>query len=66
MVVFEGEYVGYVKFGHKDLYFYDKKGKVHAKRCGCLLDFYVDESFQRQGFGLLLFNGLLNVSWNSL
>jgi alpha-tubulin N-acetyltransferase 1 len=53
--------VGYVKFGQKDLYFYDKKGKVHSKTCDCVLDFYVEDSCQRQGIGIKLFRRMLAV-----
>ena len=46
----EGQAQGFLKYGTKDLFFYDKKGKVHNfLKCICLLDFYVLDSCQRRG-----------------
>ena len=54
--------LGYIKVGYKDLFFYQKDGKIiERKNKLCLLDFYVSESIQRNGIGLLLFQTLLNV-----
>lgn len=54
---------GYLRFGEKDLYFYQRDGKViRRERCPCLLDFYVLESLQRSGIGRQLFDRLLEVT----
>ena len=52
--------VGFIKFGPKDLYFYTRAGAVknmHGQVC--LLDFYVEESQQRRGCGIYLFQEML-------
>lgn len=55
-----GVMVGYLKYGHKDLFFYNKKGKVKEYPSTlCLLDFYVMHSIQRQGCGIMLFKEFL-------
>ena len=52
--------MGYIKFGPKDLFFYTKSGVVKSKRGQvCLLDFYVDDSIQRNGLGRLLFDEMI-------
>ena len=56
--------VGFVKYGRKDLYLYKKtaKGKVEytqMERTMCVLDFYVSSSQQRQGIGIVLFQGMI-------
>jgi alpha-tubulin N-acetyltransferase 1 len=53
--------VGYLKYGVKDLYFYHKNGKVIQSSPVCLLDFYVDDSMQRNGLGLSLFRHMLDA-----
>ena len=53
--------VGYLKYGKKDLYFYHKNGKVTQSSPVCLLDFYVDDSMQRNGLGIALFRQMLNT-----
>ena len=35
---------------------------MHEQDVCCVLDFYVDQSFQRQGFGKLLFDYMLKVN----
>ncbi len=58
-----GDPIGYIKYGTKDLYFYQKNGKVVQKTgAHCLLDFFVSEQCQRGGIGLQLFNEMLKVS----
>lgn len=53
------EPVGFLKYGHKNLYFYRKDGKVVEKQnVPCLLDFYVLDTLQRQGVGLKLFEAM--------
>jgi hypothetical protein len=57
-----GQPTGFAKFGCKDLFFYQKNGKVVERRNTlCLLDFYVSEAIQRRGLGLSLFNEMLKV-----
>jgi alpha-tubulin N-acetyltransferase 1 len=52
--------LGYIKFGPKDLFFYTKSGVVKSMRGQvCLLDFYVDDSIQRNGLGRLLFDEMI-------
>jgi len=56
-----GRMVGFLKYGHKDLFFYNKKGKVlEFPGCICLLDFYVCAGLQRLGCGLTLFREFLS------
>lgn len=52
---------GYIKYGKKSLYLYQKDGKLIQSDPFCLLDFYVDEKIQRSGIGLLLFSKMLEV-----
>jgi hypothetical protein len=57
-----GEMLGYLKYGYKDLFFYNKKGKVlEFPGCVCLLDFYVSQTLQRQGVGITLFKTFLSL-----
>ena len=56
-----GYCVGYLKYGVKDLYFYHKNGKVTQSSPVCLLDFYVDDSMQRNGLGIDLFRHMLDA-----
>ncbi|KAG0043400.1 Alpha-tubulin N-acetyltransferase 1 [Gryganskiella cystojenkinii] len=58
----KGVYVaGMLKIGEKKLFIVDKHGTMHEQDVCCVLDFYVDESFQRQGFGKLLFDYMIKV-----
>ncbi|KAF9343491.1 Alpha-tubulin N-acetyltransferase 1, partial [Mortierella sp. NVP85] len=58
----KGVYVaGMLKMGEKKLFIVDKSGTMHEQEACCVLDFYVDESYQRQGFGKLLFDYMLKV-----
>ena len=52
---------GFIKFGVKSLYFYKKDGKIVQCSPVCLLDFYVDETKQRNGIGLELFKAMMEV-----
>ena len=57
-----GQMIGYLKYGYKDLFFYNKKGKVlEFPGCICLLDFYVLQTLQRQGVGITLFKTFLSL-----
>ncbi|KAF8927010.1 Alpha-tubulin N-acetyltransferase 1 [Haplosporangium gracile] len=58
----KGVYVaGMLKMGEKKLFVVDKSGTLHEQEVCCVLDFYVDESCQRRGFGKLLFDYMLKV-----
>ncbi|KAG0205043.1 Alpha-tubulin N-acetyltransferase 1 [Mortierella sp. GBA30] len=58
----KGVYVaGMLKMGEKRLFIVDKSGILHEQEVCCVLDFYVDESCQRRGFGKLLFDYMLKV-----
>ncbi|KAG0264498.1 Alpha-tubulin N-acetyltransferase 1 [Mortierella polycephala] len=58
----KGVYVaGMLKIGEKKLFIVDKSGALHEQEVCCVLDFYVDESFQRRGFGKLLFDYMIKV-----
>lgn len=52
---------GFIKYGFKKLYFYKKDGSIIESNPLCLLDFYVDQSMQRHGIGLTLFQKMLEV-----
>ncbi|KAL3916498.1 MAG: hypothetical protein SGPRY_006800 [Prymnesium sp.] len=53
--------VGILKMGRKNLFHYDSKGTIHQlQEQHSVLDFYVHESFQRQGVGLTLFQAMLD------
>ena len=57
-----GRFVGYLKFGLKNLYFYHKNGKVEERNTVSLLDFYVSDALQRSGLGLMLFERFLALT----
>jgi GNAT acetyltransferase, Mec-17 len=52
---------GFIKYGVKDLYFYLRDGTIIQSSPTCLLDFFVEESMQRNGLGLQLFQKMLQV-----
>ncbi|KAG0365279.1 Alpha-tubulin N-acetyltransferase 1, partial [Mortierella sp. AD032] len=52
---------GMLKMGEKKLFIVDKSGTLHEQEVCCVLDFYVDDSCQRRGFGKLLFDYMLKV-----
>ena len=55
-----GRAVGFIKWGVKsNLYFYRKNGSMLQCSPVCLLDFFVHESQQRRGVGLLMFKAML-------
>jgi len=54
-------YCGFLKYGFKSLYLHKKSGELVQCRPICLLDFYVDESVQRQGVGKRLFAHFLSL-----
>ncbi|XP_025414955.1 alpha-tubulin N-acetyltransferase 1-like [Sipha flava] len=51
--------VGILKMGWKKLYLFDKKGSRSEAMVYCLLDFYIHETRQRQGYGNKLFEHML-------
>jgi GNAT superfamily N-acetyltransferase len=58
----EQKIMGYLKYGHKNLFFYQKDGKLkQIDQALCLLDFFVLEDFQRKGIGRQLFDAFLQV-----
>ncbi|KAG0346231.1 Alpha-tubulin N-acetyltransferase 1 [Podila humilis] len=58
----KGVYVaGMLKIGEKKLFIVDKAGTMHEQIACCVLDFYVDGSCQRRGYGKLLFDSMLQV-----
>lgn len=54
-----GVVIGLLKMGHKNLYLFDKAGMSIQKNTLCVLDFYVHESMQRMGCGIILFEHML-------
>jgi len=53
--------VGILKMGWKKLYLFDRKGSRTEAMVYCLLDFYIHETRQRQGYGNKLFEHMLKV-----
>ncbi|CAE1250511.1 ATAT1 [Acanthosepion pharaonis] len=51
--------IGFLKIGFKKLYVYDLKGEMHEREPLCVLDFYIRESYQRQGYGKRLYDYML-------
>ncbi|XP_050537334.1 alpha-tubulin N-acetyltransferase 1-like isoform X2 [Daktulosphaira vitifoliae] len=51
--------IGILKMGWKKLYLFDKKGTRSEAMVYCLLDFYVHETRQRQGYGVKIFEYML-------
>lgn len=54
-----GVVLGFLKVGYKKLFLHDKHGVYVEAEPLCILDFYIVEKFQRQGYGLELFNYML-------
>ncbi|GAB1606993.1 alpha-tubulin N-acetyltransferase 1-like isoform X2 [Argonauta hians] len=54
-----GAAIGFLKIGFKTLFVYDKDQAIHELDPMCVLDFYIHESRQRQGFGKELFDYML-------
>lgn len=53
--------IGILKMGWKKLYLFDKKGSRTEAMVYCLLDFYIHETKQRQGYGNKLLEHMLQV-----
>ena len=43
--------IGFLKIGKKKLFFWDEMSKIKELMPLCLLDFYVNEEYQRNGYG---------------
>ncbi|CAF0950931.1 unnamed protein product [Brachionus calyciflorus] len=56
-----GSLVGMLKVGEKRLFVHDVQGQTHELMPLCVLDFYVYENQQRKGYGLCLFNKMLEM-----
>ncbi|KAJ8273819.1 hypothetical protein GJAV_G00105860 [Gymnothorax javanicus] len=54
-----GVAVGFLKVGYKKLFLLDQQGAHVEIEPLCVLDFYVKENLQRHGYGLELFNYML-------
>ncbi|MEQ2186999.1 Alpha-tubulin N-acetyltransferase 1, partial [Goodea atripinnis] len=54
-----GVVVGFLKVGYKKLFLLDRNGVHIEVEPLCVLDFYVSELLQRHGYGLELFNFML-------
>jgi alpha-tubulin N-acetyltransferase 1 len=53
--------VGMIKMGMKTLFVTDELNRQIEINTLCVLDFYIDESFQRRGYGKRLFEYMLAV-----
>lgn len=51
--------IGFLKVGQKSLYIWDEKGQMRCESPLCLLDFYISQSCQRNGYGYKLFSFML-------
>ncbi|XP_053578023.1 alpha-tubulin N-acetyltransferase 1 isoform X2 [Bombina bombina] len=56
-----GAVIGFLKVGYKKLFVLDKKGSHVEAEPLCILDFYIHESLQRNGFGKELFGFMLRT-----
>ncbi|XP_075962260.1 alpha-tubulin N-acetyltransferase 1 isoform X1 [Anarhichas minor] len=54
-----GVVVGFLKVGYKKLFLLDRQGVHIEAEPLCVLDFYIAENFQRHGYGLELFDFML-------
>ncbi|XP_068188723.1 alpha-tubulin N-acetyltransferase 1 isoform X2 [Antennarius striatus] len=54
-----GAIVGFLKVGHKKLFLLDLQGVHIEAEPLCVLDFYISENLQRHGYGLELFDFML-------
>ena len=59
MVCNNNIFIGFIKVGYKHLFIYDEIGVPMEINPLCVLDFYTYESFQRKGFGKIMFNEML-------
>lgn len=56
----KGTVLGFLKVGPKDLFLHNEVEELVKVRPLCVLDFYVNESCQRQGCGKILFDFMLD------
>ncbi|XP_078810831.1 alpha-tubulin N-acetyltransferase 1 isoform X11 [Oryzias latipes] len=56
-----GAVVGFLKVGHKKLFLLDRHGVHVEAEPLCVLDFYIAENLQRHGYGLELFDFMLQT-----
>ncbi|EAR90231.2 alpha-tubulin N-acetyltransferase (macronuclear) [Tetrahymena thermophila SB210] len=56
---------GFLKVGQKNLFYRDMMGNIKEIKPLCVLDFYVHESCQRQGYGKLLFEYMIQCEQTS-
>jgi len=56
-----GSIVGLLKVGKKHLFVHDSLGRNHEMKPLCILDFFVNESIQRRGYGKVLFDFMLEM-----
>uniref|UniRef100_A0A3B4YBT5 Alpha tubulin acetyltransferase 1 n=1 Tax=Seriola lalandi dorsalis TaxID=1841481 RepID=A0A3B4YBT5_SERLL len=61
-----GVVVGFLKVGYKKLFLLDRQGVHVEAEPLCVLDFYIAENLQRHGYGLELFDFVLQVKPSSL
>ncbi|XP_077446183.1 alpha-tubulin N-acetyltransferase 1 isoform X6 [Stigmatopora argus] len=54
-----GTIVGFLKVGYKKLFLLDQQGLHKEAEPLCVLDFFISENLQRNGYGLELFNFML-------
>lgn len=54
-----GAVVGFLKVGYKKLFLLDRQGVHIEAEPLCILDFYISENMQRHGYGLQLFDFML-------
>ncbi|XP_068188716.1 alpha-tubulin N-acetyltransferase 1-like isoform X3 [Antennarius striatus] len=57
-----GAIVGFLKVGHKKLFLLDLQGVHIEAEPLCVLDFYISENLQRHGYGLELFDFMLQMA----
>jgi alpha-tubulin N-acetyltransferase 1 len=51
--------LGFIKIGEKHLFYRDFMGKIYELEAQTVLDFYVHESEQRKGHGLVIYQSML-------
>ncbi|XP_055341758.1 alpha-tubulin N-acetyltransferase 1-like [Paramacrobiotus metropolitanus] len=56
---YRGGVIGYVKVARKQLVIFDSKGQRKQYEPVCVLDFFVDPGYQRQGYGTKIFKYMM-------
>ncbi|XP_076316164.1 alpha-tubulin N-acetyltransferase 1-like isoform X1 [Tachypleus tridentatus] len=56
-----GAIIGFLKIGRKKLFIIDEHGDIQELWPLCVLDFYIHDSCQRQGYGLQVFKTMLKI-----